>query len=168
MSDNKGKDGEMRVLRVLSHIVESVNNCDVTRHTNTNTADGGADLVLEHPKGLLSYLEEVASGGADLQMPDLQEAPRVKTRIDVKTTDNKISPDTVIKFGGDIRRNPDCLGHVLMGGNALSPQAEAEFKKIQEAHAEAGKEVVYIPNSGVNNLETHYLALPMEDADVDK
>jgi len=103
MSDNKGKDGEMRVLRVLSHIVEAVDNCDVTRHTNTNTADGGADLVLEHPKGLLSHLEQVASGTPDLQTPDLQEAPRVKTRIDVKTTDNKISPDTVIKFGGDIR-----------------------------------------------------------------
>lgn len=168
MSDNKGKDGEMRVLRVLSHIVEAVDNCDVTRHTNTNTADGGADLVLEHPKGLLSHLEQVAAGTPDLQTPDLQEAPRVKTRIDVKTTDNKISPDTVIKFGGDIRRNPDCAGHVLMGGKALSPQAEAEFKIIQEAHAEAGREVVYIPNSGVNNLETHYRALTTDNTDNDK
>jgi hypothetical protein len=46
MSGNKGKNGEMRVLRLLTHIVEAVENCDITRHTNTNTADGGADLIL--------------------------------------------------------------------------------------------------------------------------
>lgn len=158
----------MRVLRVLSYIVETVNNCDITRHTNTNTADGGADLVLEHPKGLLSYLAGVAAETPDLQAPDLQEAPRVKTRIDVKTTDSKISPDVVIKFGGDIRRNPDCNGHALMGGKELSPQAEEEFKKIQQAQAEVGKEVVYIPNPGVTNLETHYRSLTAESTDKDK
>jgi len=55
-----------------------------------------------------------------------------------------------------------------MGGKALSPQAETEFKIIQEAQAEAGKEVVYIPNSGVNNLEAHYRALTTGNTDKEK
>lgn len=159
MSTNKGKDGEMRALRLLSHIVETEEGCDVTRHTNTNTADGGADLVLEHPQGLIPYLDNIAEGG-EQQSPDLSEAPRVKTRIDVKTTESKISPDTVKKFAGDIRRNPDCDGHVLMGGTALSTQAQSDFQVIQDAQAEVGKKVVYIPNTGIKNLEQHYTALP--------
>ncbi|WIG80221.1 hypothetical protein KFZ68_08795 [Photobacterium damselae] len=167
MSTNKGKDGEMRVLRLLSHIVETEENCDVTRHTNTNTADGGADLVLEHPQGLLLHLGNVAIGG-DQQLPDLSEAPRVKTRIDVKTTESKLSPDTVKKFAGDIRRNPDCDGHVLMGGSALSNQAQSDFQDIQDAQAEVGKTVVYIPNAGIENLEQHYTALPDNSNDDDE
>lgn len=160
MSTNKGKDGEMKVLRLLSHIVEAEENCDVTRHTNTNTADGGADLILEHPNGFLPHLESIASGEDNNQLPDLSNAQKVKTRIDVKTTENILGPDVVKKFGGDIRRNPDCNGHVLMGGNGLSVQAKIDFKEIQDAHAEVGKTVVYIPNSGIENLERHYTALP--------
>jgi len=167
MSTNKGKDGEMRALRLLSHIVETEENCDVTRHTNTNTADGGADLVLEHPQGLLPHLDNVAVGG-DHQSPDFSEAPRVKTRIDVKTTESKLSPDTVKKFAGDIRRNPDCDGHVLMGGAALSNQAQSDFKDIQDAQVEIGKTVVYIPNAGIENLEQHYTALPDNSNDDDE
>ena len=79
MSNNKGKDGEMRVLRLLSYVVEDNDNCDITRHTNTNTADGGADLILEHPKGLLSHLNEIALGNTEHQSLDLQDADRVKT-----------------------------------------------------------------------------------------
>ncbi|NWO06606.1 MAG: hypothetical protein HLX50_13230 [Alteromonadaceae bacterium] len=159
MSTNKGKDGEMRALRLLSHIVETEENCDVTRHTNTNTADGGADLVLEHPQGLLPHLGNVAEGESQ-QSPDLSKSPRVAARFDVKTTKNKLSPDTVKKFAGDIRRNPDCDGHVLMGGLALSNQAQSDFKDIQDAQAEVGKTVVYVPNAGIENLEQHYKALP--------
>lgn len=133
MSANKGKDGEMRALRLLSHIVETEENCDVTRHTNTNTADGGADLVLEHPCGLLPHLDNVAEG-RDEQSPDLSEAPRVKTRIDVKTTESKLSPDTVKKFAGDIRRNPDCDGHVLMGGGRLFQIKLNRISKIFKMH----------------------------------
>ncbi|HFK4656429.1 TPA: hypothetical protein ACG0PD_004657 [Escherichia coli] len=160
MSTNKGKDGEMRVLRLLSRIAEIEENCDVIRHTNTNTADGGADLILEHPQGLLPYLEGIANGEDNNQLPDLSDAKNVKTRIDVKTTENKLGPDIVKKFAGDIRRNPDCDGHVLMGGSDLSNQAKSDFKEIQDAQAEVGKTVVYIPNSGVKNLKKHYTVLP--------
>lgn len=168
MSSNKGKDGEMRALRMLSYIVESEENCDVTRHTNTNTADGGADLVLEHAKGLLPHLHSIASGDTSSEHPDLTGAERVKTRVDVKTTDSKISPDTVIKFGGDIRRNPDCDGHVLMGGASLSKQASSDFTELQKAYEEVGKTVVYIPNSGISNLEHHYSGLADKSDDGEK
>jgi hypothetical protein len=168
MSTNKGKDGEMRVLRLLSHIVETEENCDVTRHTNTNTADGGADLILEHPKGLLLHLDNLATGDAGHQPPDLSSALRVKTRIDVKTTDGMLSPDIVKKFSGDIRRNPDCDGHVLMGGAGLSKQAASDFKEIQDAQKEVGKTVVYIPNTGIENLERNYTALPVNTSDSEK
>lgn len=160
MSANKGKDGEMRVLRLLSHIVEAEVNCDVTRHTNTNTADGGADLILEHPQGLLPHLGSIASGEDNNRPPDLADAQKVKSRVDVKTTESKIGPDVLKKFAGDIRRNPDCDGHVLMGGAGLSNQAKSDFKEIQDAQAEVGKTVVYIPNTGIENLERHYTALP--------
>jgi hypothetical protein len=160
MSGNKGKNGEMRVLRLLTHIVEAVENCDITRHTNTNTADGGADLILEHPLGLLSHLDQIANRHTEHHPSDLEDSPRVKTRIDVKNTSNKISPDIVKKFGGDIRRNPDCIGHALAGGSELSPQAEIDFRVIQEAQREVGKTVVYLPNSGIENLEKYYLFLP--------
>lgn len=60
----------------------------------------------------------------------------------------------------NIRRNPDCDGHVLMGGIDLSDQAKSDFKEIQDTQAEVGKTVVYIPNSGIENLEQHYTALP--------
>ncbi|MCK6774658.1 hypothetical protein EKS39_04505 [Enterobacter roggenkampii] len=160
MSTNKGKDGEMRVLRLLTHIVEAEENCDVTRHTNTNTADGGADLILEHPQSLLSHLGSIASGEDNNKLPDLNDVQKVKTRIDVKTTESKLGPDVVKKFAGDIRRNPDCDGHILMGGTDLSAQASSDFKEIQDAQAEVGKTVVYISNSGIENLEQHYTTLP--------
>ncbi|WP_422139219.1 hypothetical protein [Endozoicomonas sp. ALC020] len=160
MSKNKGKDGEMRVLITLANIVKTEEDCDVTRHTNTNTADGGADLVLEHPEGLLSYLHRVAAGDENLQSPDLSRAPREKTRIDVKTTDRKLSPDTIVKFAGDIKRNPDCNGHVLMGGSGLSNKAKSDLEEIKTAYEEVGKTVLYISNKGTENLEHHYGLLP--------
>lgn len=160
MSSNKGKDGEMRVLRLLTHIVESEEECDITRHTNTNTADGGADLVFEHPKVLLSRIGNIANDTEEQEKTDPKDTQRVKTRIDVKTTSEKISPDTVYKFAGDVRRNPDCFGHVLMGGVDLSPLAQTKFNEIQKAQAEVGKCVTYIPNAGIERLEQHYKALP--------
>lgn len=159
MSSNKGKDGEMRALRMLSYIVEGEENCDITRHTNTNTADGGADLVLEHPDGLLLHIQAIASGDINRESPDLTGARRVKTRIDVKTTESDLSPDSVKKFSGDIRRNPDCSGHVLMGGKKLSKQAKSDFKETQEAHTEVGKHVFYFDNQGISNLEHRYIGI---------
>ena len=160
MSKNKGKNGEMRIAKLLCDISIKEEGCDFTRHTNTNTADSGADLVFEHPEGFSSYLVSIASGTVPTTQEGQQLNNIVKTRIDVKTTDNKISPDTVDKFGGDIRKNPDCQGHLLIGGSGMSKEAQKRFKSIQEAAKEDGKIVDYIPNTGINNLEAHYQALP--------
>ncbi|UJX07956.1 hypothetical protein JHT19_13330 [Vibrio parahaemolyticus] len=57
---NKGRVGETRVIRVITDIMDVEGNVDFTRHTNTNTADGGADIVLEHPEGFIDTLLEIA------------------------------------------------------------------------------------------------------------
>jgi hypothetical protein len=87
---------------------------------------------LEHPKGVPPHLDEVAGGNINHQCSDLEGEPSVKTRIDVKTTEGKISPDTVKKFAGDVRRDPDRVGHVLMGGRVLSPKANFDLKKLNK------------------------------------
>lgn len=161
MSADKGKFGEMRVLRLLTRVVDAHGGrqYDVTRHTNTNTPDSGADLVLEHPDGFLSHLQSIGQDSPS-STSNLDNAPTVKTRIDVKNTNSTIGPEIVKKFAGDVRRNPDCKGHILMGGKNLSELAAIDFKNIQEAQKEVGKTVMYVPNSGIATLEAHYEALP--------
>jgi len=166
MIKNKGKIGEMRVVRLVSEIVSAEDKCDFTRHTNTNTADGGADVVLEHVPDLHQKLITIASGNdlsTDISCSNTSKS--VKTRIDVKTTDSKISKDTVVKFGGDIRRNPDCKGHMLLGGAGLTRGAKKEFDKIKHASDEVGKQVSYVSNEGLANLETHYTSLPKPETE---
>lgn len=160
MSSNKGKDGEMRVAKLLCEVSIKEEKCDFTRPTNTNTADGGADLVLEHPDGFEQKLIGISSGGGTTEEETAPDSSTVKTRIDVKTTDGAISPDTVDKFIGDIRKNPDCKGHVLVGGSRMSKGAQKKFEAGKESAQEDGKFVAYIPNEGLQNLENHYTALP--------
>lgn len=160
MSSNKGKDGEMRVAKLLCEVSIKEEKCDFTRPTNTNTADGGADLVLEHPEGFEEKLMSISSGESSSETEANSDAATVKTRIDVKATDGVISPDTVDKFIGDIRKNPDCKGHALVGGERMSKRANKKFEEAQEAAQEDGKFIAYIPNSGLQNLENHYESLP--------
>ena len=82
-----------------------------------------------------------------------------KTRIDVKNTDSKLGKDTVIKFGGDVRKNPDCKNHVLLGGKALTKGAQDELTSLQEAYSKDGKKIVHVTNNGLSNIESHYKAL---------
>lgn len=205
---NKGRSGETRVIRVVTDIMDVEGNVDFTRHTNTNTADGGADVVLEHPEGFIDKLLEIAEPGktepsdsnekaegtkgsdkptnsttpaeeklqrtpdcdnskvvSDMSKLELQsESEKIKsktekTRIDVKNTSSKIGKDTVIKFGGDVRKNPDCRNHVLLGGEALTKGAKNELIALQEAHSKSGKKIEYITNNGLSKIESHYKAL---------
>ncbi|CAN2043386.1 conserved hypothetical protein [Candidatus Magnetomoraceae bacterium gMMP-13] len=50
MSKNKGKDGEMRVAKLLCDISTKEENCDFTRPTNTNTANGGGSKLSKGAK----------------------------------------------------------------------------------------------------------------------
>lgn len=158
MSKNKGKDGEMAVVKLVADISIIEDGCDFTRQTTTNTADRGADLVLEHPDGYLQKLKMIADGQeVTPALNSTEKTPRtVKTRIDVKATNKKLQKETVIKFAGDIRKNPDCKGHVLMGGQALTTPAQEQFDIIQKTAAEDGTDVMYIPNQGVKVLRRHF------------
>ena len=102
----------------------------------------------------------ISSGEKPVEVETDPNSPTVKTRIDVKATNGVISPDTVDKFVGDIRKNPDCKGHALVGGSRMSKGAKEKFETAQEAAKEDGKFVIYIPNIGLQNLENHYEALP--------
>lgn len=172
---NKGRVGETRAIRVIADIMDVEGNVDFTRHTNTNTADGGADIVLEHPQGFIDKFERIADqidteptsqNGVDLESTTLtNSAPSElknnteKTRIDVKNTERKLGKDTVIKFGGDIRKNPDCKNHVLMGGSDLTKGAKDELISLQNAHSTSGKKILHVNNTGLTNIESHYKSL---------
>ncbi|MCG6308492.1 hypothetical protein K6U49_07670 [Vibrio alginolyticus] len=198
---NKGRVGETRVIRVITDIMDVEGNVDFTRHTNTNTADGGADIVLEHPEGFIDTLLEIAEPQktessdsnnedkdttqnkestnsitaedklqstpssdsdkpvADKNKPESQpesnktKSTTEKTRIDVKNTDSKLGKDTVIKFGGDVRKNPDCKNHVLLGGKALTKGAQDELTSLQEAYSKDGKKLCMLPTMGYQTLK---------------
>lgn len=204
LNKNKGRVGETRVIRAITDIMDVEGNVDFTRHTNTNTADGGADIVLEHPEGFIDKLLGIAepqetessdsnnededttqnnestnsttaaeeklqstpSSDSDKPVADINKpesnntkSTTEKTRIDVKNTDSKLGKDTVIKFGGDIRKNPDCKNHVLLGGKALTKGAQDELTSLQEAYSRDGIIIVHVTNNGLSNIESHYRAL---------
>ncbi|AZR59457.1 hypothetical protein [Eikenella corrodens] len=48
------------------------------------------------------------------------ESNRMKTRIDVKNENNKITKPVAEKFIADIKKHPDCKGHLLLGDNVLT------------------------------------------------
>ncbi|CAN2041819.1 hypothetical protein GMMP15_50007 [Candidatus Magnetomoraceae bacterium gMMP-15] len=59
MSKNKGKDGEMRVAKLLCDISTKEENCDFTRPTNTNTANGGVPSCQKAQKKILMILKKL-------------------------------------------------------------------------------------------------------------
>jgi hypothetical protein len=178
---NKGRIGETRVIRVITDIMDVEGDVDFTRHTNTNTADSGADIVLEHPQGFIDKLERISTNpDTGSTTPDNIPQENIaltnsspsevitnteKTRIDVKNTDRKLGKDTVIKFGGDIRKNPDCKNHVLMGGSDLTKGAKDELISLQSAHSQSGKKILHITNAGLVNIENHYKSLNAPETD---
>lgn len=156
MSSNKGKDGEMKAARMLTYIGESENNIDFIRHTPTNMPDMGADLILMHPSDFLPKLEQISKGEPSSQLVESTSTNQAKSRIDVKATNNKIHIDTVKKFVSDIRKHPDCQGHILMGGKDMSEPAKKEFHQAQKVFSEEDKTLMYINNAGCKRIEKHY------------
>lgn len=171
MSNNKGKDGEMKVTKVVCDIALRENGVDFTRPTNTNTADMGADMILESPVGFLERLENIALGKTEFSDKSVQtndnSSTTYKTRIDVKATDRKLQSDTVDKFTADIRRHPDCKGHILIGGSGLTGPAKIKFNQVQVDAESDGKKVTYISNNGLSKIKNHYEAFPASDNEED-
>lgn len=62
MSSNKGKDGEMRVVKIVADIAIQEEGLDFTRPTVTNESDMGADLMIKSSLQSLNRLLQVAAG----------------------------------------------------------------------------------------------------------
>lgn len=159
MSSNKGKDGEMRAIRLVTYIGESEEGVDFTRPTTTNTPDMGADIVIEHPENYLQKMLKIASGDQPKNSDGAPIGNISKSRVDVKATDRKLQKDTVIKFVSDIRKHPDCKGQILMGGSGLTGPAQREFSAAQEIFSGDGKSLIYFNNEQTQRLEKHYRLL---------
>jgi len=116
MSSNKGKDGEMRVIKIVADIAIQEEGLDFTRPTITNESDMGADLMIKSSPQSLKRLLQVAEGLP--QSIDEHSAERskktIESRVDVKTTQSKLQTDTVEKFASDVHKHPKCTGHILM------------------------------------------------------
>ena len=174
MSSNKGKDGELTVLIILSNIGRNKDGVDVTRPTTTNTADQGADMFLTHPSGFLTELANVAGVRSPLNPTSTSKKDITiseKSRIDVKTTDRKLQKDTVEKFIDDINMHPKCVGHLLIGGEDLTGPARKTFEDAQSKYCISGKTLLYIPKEGIKKIEEHYkdpIKMKLNKDDVDK
>ena len=159
MSNNKGKDAELDALILLSNIGKAKNNVDVTRPSVTNSADLGVDMTLHHPK---EFLDEIAKNSNAIyykgheQNKKNTENKQMVTRFDIKNTNNKLQKPLVEKFLGDVKKNPDCEGHVLMGGKGLTGPAKKVLDSSGESLSQAGKSIMYIDNDGVGKLKKKY------------
>lgn len=157
MSKNKGKDGEMQVAKLLANISQTKDNVDFTRQTSTNCPDQGADFIVKHDKNLLSEIAKIAGSSIkNTNSKCLSQKKNQETRIDVKATNKKLQKDVVNKFIQDINNFPKCDGHILMGGEGLTKQAQKNFDAAQDIQATKGKNVMYIENKGIVKLEKHY------------
>lgn len=159
MSSNKGKDGEMRVLQIVAGIAIEEDGFDFTRPTITNESDMGADLMIKSSPQSLNRLIQVAAGEASSSLEcSVDHSKRtIESRVDVKTTQNKIQADTIDKFASDVRKHPGCTAHILIGGSNLTGPAQRKFNGYRECFSEEGKELFYISNEGINRLALEYI-----------
>jgi hypothetical protein len=161
MSKNKGKDGEMRVLKLLADVAVTDDKGEVLRLTGTNTADRGGDLILESVGKTFLDLATTASP-EQRAVIEAVIAPQEKmsARIDVKTTNNKITSDIVDDFAHNVKKNPNDKGQVLMGGRDLTGPAKKKFSEYQKLFVPNGKALLYISNEGLEKLEGRYAVNP--------
>src|SRR5689334_3152329 len=111
MSKNKGKDGEMRVVKLLADIAISDDVGDILRFTTTNTPDRGTDLVLESSGQTFLDIAAVVSPEQKAAIAAaISPQEKISSRIDVKTTNEKITSDVVDDFADNVKRNPKDKG----------------------------------------------------------
>jgi hypothetical protein len=156
MSSNKGKDGEMNALISFATVAKNEDNFDFTRATTTNTPDMGADIVLEHKKGFIENKMIPISQGKKVKTTIVKEQVNEKTRIDIKTTLKKISKDTVIKFIGDTRKNPDCKNHMIIGGSDISLPAKNLLIQTNKDLKKDNKKLYYVNNKEMKTFTDYY------------
>ncbi|MCX7111656.1 MAG: hypothetical protein NTX45_16330 [Proteobacteria bacterium] len=161
MSSNKGKDGEMRVIKIVADIAIQEEGLDLTRPTITNESDMGADLMIQSSPQSLKRLLQVAAGlpqSTDEHSTEQNARKKIKTRVDVKTTQSKLQTDTVDKFASDVHKHPQCDAHILMGGSNLTGPAQRKFDQYKKEFEQTNKKQIlaYISNEGISRLESEY------------
>lgn len=149
---NSGKKGEMKVIQALSIMGQrNGSRVDLTRYTITNTPDGGYDIGLHHTPRHFDEMRAVASGDlAKFSNPMDDDSGKLITRIEVKNENNLITKPVAEKFVSDIKRHPDCQGHLLIGNNGLTKGAEQTLFDAVRAYPD--KKIGYISNEGVERL----------------
>jgi hypothetical protein len=172
MSSNKGKDGEMRVIKIVADIAIREEGLDFTRPTVTNESDMGADLMIKSsPQSLKRLLQAAAAFPQSTDEYSTERSKKaIESRIDVKTTQNKLQTDTVEKFAADVHKHPKCTGHILMGGSNLTGPAQRKFEQYKKEFEQDGKILAYISNTGISRLESEYtksIALAPKDSEND-
>ncbi|WP_156943127.1 hypothetical protein [Pseudogulbenkiania sp. MAI-1] len=158
MSENIGKDGEMRFAITIAGASIRENGLDFTRHTVTNQPDLGVDYSAKGPAEVLISFCEIGTG---TELGVIREAfgqpdRKIEARFDIKTTEEKLAGDTVEKFVSDVKKHPTTDLHVLAGGSGLTKSAQAKFETYSAALQEDGKALVYIPNQGLAKLASEY------------
>ncbi|MFX4283975.1 hypothetical protein ACOL3A_05410 [Aliarcobacter butzleri] len=172
MSSNKGKDGEMNALITFAIVAKNEENFDLTRPTTTNTPDMGADIILEHKE---NFIENTMLPLSTKKIPNTTpntntkvKLKNEKTRIDIKTTEKKLSKDTVEKFISDTRKHPDCTNHMLIGGQNLTSPAKKRLDKANEDLKEDKKKLYYLNNGEMKNISDHYKKLETQNKNSNK
>lgn len=159
MSENSGKDGEMRFAIVLAGAAIRQNGLDFTRHTVTNQPDLGEDYSAQGSIEALTSLCEIGTGEVSNVAREVLGDPgrKIEARFDVKTTRGKLAGDTVDKFISDVKKHPNTDLHVLVGGSGLTKIAKQKLHDHGTTLREDGKAIVYIPNEGVVRLANEYM-----------
>ena len=98
--------------------------------------------------------------------PKEDDSKKMQTRIDVKNENNKITKPVAQKFIADIKKHPDCKGHLLLGDNGLTKGAEDVFREAEENYPD--KKIGYISNEGVQNLRKAAITQLQKQNDKDK
>lgn len=158
MSENIGKDGEMRFAITIAGASIRENGLDFTRHTVTNQPDLGADYSAQ---GFVETLVSFCEIGAGTELEGIRETlgepdRKIEARFDIKTTEEKLAGDTVEKFVSDVKRHPNTDLHVLAGGAGLTKSAQRKFEAYEDVLQGDGKAIVYISNQGLKKLASEY------------
>lgn len=158
MSDNKGKDGELKTTIILSAAAIREDGLEVMRPTSTNQSDLGADIILKGKRNTFKKLFKIASAVVpnNDNEPNNNDDEIAEARIDVKATKEKLTGDTVDKFASDVRKHPNTDTHILLGGKGLTKSAQNKLNEHVDAFKTSGKNLVYISNAGLEKIARHY------------
>lgn len=151
MSD-LGKKGEMKAIELIAKMGQRDNShVDLVRYTITNAPDNGHDIGVHHTSNHFDEMLAVSRGElTQFSNPKDDSSEKIKTRIDVKNENNKVTKPVAEKFVSDIKKHPDCQGHLLVGNNGLTKGAEQILFEAAQSYPD--KKIGYISNAGLNNL----------------